>query len=175
MYQIDEKDKVIELEDVPQSSVGAPMPIVISSEYKTLIAYVLQDEPNWDNPTTADFERISESIAIIEFNFRLSLTFGSPNDEAFSGHPLSERGLRPYRVFEIENSSWIRNLEQMNSVHERHNPARFEGYKHFVFAFHDSTFECVAESFDVSRHEGSLESALIEMQKRLFTVASERS
>ena len=32
MYQVDENDKVIELKDVPQSSVGAPLPIVLSDE-----------------------------------------------------------------------------------------------------------------------------------------------
>ena len=169
MYQVDKKDKVIELKNIPQSSVGVPMPIVLSDEHHTLIAYLLDYEPNWNNPTSADFERIGEPIAIVEFNFRHSLMFGSPNDEAFNGHPLYERGLRPYKVFEIENSSWIRSLEQMNSVHERHNPVGFEKYKHFVFAFHDSTFECVAESFDVSIHEGSLKSAVTEMQKKLFS------
>ena len=169
MYQVDEKDKVIELKNVPQSSVGAPMPIVLSDEHKILLAYLLQDEPNWNNPTSVDFQRNGESIAIVEFNLSRSFMFGSPNDEAFSGHPLYERGLRPYEVFEIENSSWIRKLEKMNSVHEHHKPEHFEKYKHFVFAFHDSTFECVAESFEFSIHEGSLESALTEMQKKLFS------
>lgn len=168
MYQVDREDKVIELINIPQSSVGAPMPIVLSSEYKTLLAYLLQDELNWGNPTSDDFERSGESIAVVEFNHRRSFMFGSPNDETFHGHPLYERGLHSYGVFEIENSSWIRKLERMNSVHDRHNPKRFEKYKHFVFAFHDSTFECVAESFEISIHEGSLESIFPEMQKRLF-------
>lgn len=169
MYQVDENDKVIKLKNVPQSSVGAPMPIVLSDENITLLAYLLEDEPNWSNPTSADFEGNGESTAIVEFNSRLSIMFGSLNDETFSGHPLSGRGLRRYGVFEIENSSWIRKLEQMNSVHERHNPENFKKYKHFVFAFHDSTFECVAESFEIAIHEGSLESALTEMQRKLFS------
>lgn len=56
----------------------------------------------------------------------------------------------------------------MNSVHERHNPKGFEKYKHFIFAFHDSTFECVVENFEISIHESSLKNILPEMQKRLF-------
>jgi hypothetical protein len=171
MYQVDEKDKVIELKDVPQSSVGAPLPIVLSSEYKTLLAYLLEDmTENWDGTTIriVDFETRDEQIAIIEFNSCGDLMFGSPNDEAFEGHPLESRGLHPYGVFEIENSSWLRQLERMNSVHERHNPENYAKYKHFVFAFHDSTFECIAISFEISIHEGSLESILPEMQKRLF-------
>lgn len=170
MYQVDEKDKVVELKNVPQSSVGAPLPIVLSDEHKTLLAYLLQDTPeDWDGTTAriVDYETYNEPIGIVEFRFCLSFMFGMPNDEAFHGHPLESRGLRPYGVFEIENSSWLRKLEKMNSVHEYHSPERFEKYKHFVFAFHDSTFECIAESFEISIHEGSLLSVLSEMQKRL--------
>jgi hypothetical protein len=36
----------------------------------------------------------------------------------------------------------------MNSVHPYHRPARYEELRHFVLAFHDSTFECVAKSYD---------------------------
>ena len=172
MYQVDEKDKVVELKDVPQSSVGAPLPIVLSDERKTLLAYLLEDTTeNWDGTTIriVDYETANESISIVEFQFCLSFMFGMPNDEAFHGHPLYERGLHPYGVFEIQNSSWLRKLERMNSVHEYHKPERFEKYKHFVFAFHDSTFECIAEKFEISVHEGSLESILPEMQKRLFS------
>jgi len=30
-------------------------------------------------------------------------------------------------------------------VHDRHSPARYSALRHFIFTFHDSTFECVAE------------------------------
>ena len=35
-------------------------------------------------------------------------------DEAFSGHPLAERGLQPYSTFEVLDSSWIRGLMKRN-------------------------------------------------------------
>ena len=83
--------------------------------------------------------------------------FGPPNDEAFDGHPLASRGLTPYAEFEVIDSSWLRQLEKMNSVHPYHNRERFmANLHHFVFAFHDSTFECIAASFSVSIHRGSL-------------------
>lgn len=171
MYQIDEKDRVIELQNVPQSSVGAPLPVVLSDEHKILLAYLLENTPeDWDGSTVriVSFETEDE-IAIVEFERYASFMFGNPNDEAFHGHPLYERGLHPYGVFEIENSSWLRKLERMNSVHEHHKPERFWKRKHFVFAFHDSTFECVAENFEVSIHQGSLKSILPEMQRRILT------
>lgn len=78
----------------------------------------------------------------------------APNDEAFEGHPLASRGLKPYSVFEVKNSSWIRRLERMNSVHRCHRPEGYKMLRHFVFAFHDTTFECVAQGFEWTVHEG---------------------
>jgi hypothetical protein len=56
----------------------------------------------------------------------------------------------------------------MNRVHEHHQPARFERLRHFVFAFHDSTFECVAEGFRADIHESPLADLVPEMQRRLL-------
>jgi len=36
----------------------------------------------------------------------------------------------------------------MNSVHQYHDPKRFEVKIHYIFTFHNSTFECVAESLE---------------------------
>src|SRR5262245_11285948 len=94
--------------------------------------------------------------------------FGPPNDEAFYGHPLAARGLHPYGTFQVEHSSWIRQLERMNSVHPRHRPDMFRRLKHYVFAFHDSTFECIAEGHRVNEYEGPLDAVLAEMKKRLW-------
>jgi len=170
MYLVDERDKVVELEGVPKSSVGAPLPVVLSDEHKIMLAYIVEDKPSdWDGSyiRVVDPSTSGEPLALIEFSSYSSFMFGAPNDEAFAGHPLANRGLHPYGAFRIENSSWIRQLERMNSVHPYHKPERFERLKHFVFAFHDSTFECVAEGFAVSEHEGSLESLLTIMQSRL--------
>ncbi|MBA2501979.1 MAG: hypothetical protein H0V27_03780 [Pyrinomonadaceae bacterium] len=170
MYPVDERDKVVALESVSQSSVGAPLPIVLSDEHKILLAYVVEDTaPDWDGSSVrvVDPSASGEPLALVEFSSYSSLMFGAPNDEAFAGHPLTNRGLHSYAAFQIENSSWIRQLMQMNSVHHYHKPERFERLKHFVFAFHDSTFECVAERFTLSEHEGSLKSLLSVMQSRL--------
>lgn len=43
MYAVDERDRVIELKDVPQSSVGAPLPVVLSDEFKILLAYIAEE------------------------------------------------------------------------------------------------------------------------------------
>ncbi len=60
-------------------------------------------------------------IAIVKFLFYRSYMFGPPNDEVFTGHPLASRGLEPYAVFEVEQSSWIRQQSstKRHTVHRR--------------------------------------------------------
>ena len=48
-WSVDKRDRVIELKDVPQSSVGAPLPVVLSDEFKILLAYIAEESsPGWD-------------------------------------------------------------------------------------------------------------------------------
>lgn len=160
MYEVDEKDRVVTLEGIPQSSVGAPLPLVIANEQRVVLAYYIETtDPSWDGKTVQilDQERSDEPIAIVRLDC-LAHMFGPPNDEAFDGHPLASRGLSPYGAFRVEESSWIRKLERMNRVHMDHRPERYERYHHLVFAFHDSTFECVCvcRDFDVRIEHGSI-------------------
>jgi hypothetical protein len=55
----------------------------------------------------------------------------------------------------------------MNSVHPHHSPNAFWKRRHLVFAFHDTTFECVCDGFEVRSTCGSIESAVPEMVKLL--------
>ncbi|MBP7687254.1 MAG: hypothetical protein KA765_05080 [Thermoflexales bacterium] len=170
MYSVDELDTVVELRNAPQSDVGAPLPVIISDELTVTLAYIVSEpDPDWDgtyvNVVSPDSE--DTAIAIIKFHRPYAHMFGPPNDEAFSGHPLAKRGLHPYGVFQVRDSSWIRRLERMNSVHSQHDAKQFEKINHYVFAFHDSTFECVAEGFEVLTRRGSMKSILAESQELL--------
>ena len=170
MYSVDAHDEVRELHDVPQSSVGAPLPIVLASEHDIALAYLVEDRPaDWDGRTVrvVDYATRDVPIALVEFVRPRAHLFGPPNDEAFTGHPLAARGLHPYGAFEVHASSWVRALERMNRVHPRHDPTRFERLRHFVFAFHDSTFECVAHGYRASTHAGPLSALLPAMSRRL--------
>ncbi|HKA18737.1 MAG TPA: hypothetical protein VKN18_10625 [Blastocatellia bacterium] len=170
MYSVDENDKVIELSPIPQCSVGAPLPVVLSDEHRLLLAYLIEPtDPGWDGTTVRIVTPNSEEpVALVEFDRHYAHMFGPPNDEAFRGHPLAARGLHAYAAFQVEHSSWIRQLERMNSIHPRHKPESFKRFKHYVFAFHDSTFECIAEGLRVKEYEGPLEAVLEEMKKRLW-------
>ena len=163
MYSVDSKDTVIELESVPQSSVGAPCPMILAGEHHLHLAYYLQVRtPNWDGRSVRVVSEHTTGlpVALVDFARPYAHMFGPPNDEAFTGHPLSSRGLEPYSANEVFHSSWIRQLERMNSVHPNHKPEHFANCRHFVFAFHDTTFECIAKSFSVSIHSGSVPEVL---------------
>jgi hypothetical protein len=165
MYAIDNLDSVFELEDVPQSSVGAPCPLILCGEQFLHLAYVVQaDLAGWDGRTVriVSQDTPDENCALVRFQSPRAHMFGPPNDEAFTGHPLAGRGLQPYSVAEVKNSSWIRTLERMNSVHPHHRKEEYLKLKHFIFAFHDSIFECVSKGFSVSVQRGSVSSVLRE-------------
>src|SRR5687768_2548117 len=99
MYRVDEQDGVVEVGDVPQSSVGAPLPVVLADEHRVVLAYHLDTAPqDWDGSSVRMVDPVGsdEPIAIVQFERCTAHMFGPPNDEAFSGHPLAARGLTPY-------------------------------------------------------------------------------
>jgi hypothetical protein len=168
MYAVDSKDQVVELTDFPQSSVGSPCPMVLADEHRLFIAYYLEsNQPRWDKTRILNPSEEGDPVAIVAFPLYAAMMFGPPNDEAFSGHPLAARGLQPYSVFEVKGSSWIRGLERMNSVHPYHQPAAYKGLRHFILAFHDSTFECVAKAYELEILVGSLNEAMERMRAKL--------
>ena len=157
MYSVDGKDRVAKWEGIPESSVGAPIPILLSDEHTAIIAYYIQEEEYND----------SEPIAIITFNRCKARIFGPPNDEAFSGHPLASSGLRAHSSFIIQESSWLRTLIRMNEVHPYHKPSNYEGFNHFVLSFHDSTFECIAENYEIDIARCTINEAIDLMKQKL--------
>jgi len=159
MYTVDDKDLVVELTDIPPSDGGAPIPTLLASEHLLALAYYMSDpNPNWDGKTVKVVrpDRTVGSIAVVRFKQYSAVLFGHPNDEVLSGHPLYERGLKEYMSCEVKHSSWIRSLERVNSVHPSHSPSHFESDRHFILAFHDSTFECVADGYSASVEKGTM-------------------
>lgn len=163
MYQVDHLDRVIKLGSIPQCSIGAPLPLIMSNEHKLLLAYLSQHL----NGNVGVQNSSEDAVALLLFQNYYAYMFGPPNDEAIEGHPLADRGLEPYDAFQVQQSSWIRRLERMNSVHPSHDPKQFESLNHYIFTFHDSTFECVADGYNVTIHRGPLKNVLPEMQRLL--------
>ena len=162
MYTIDNSDKVIELTEVPQCSFGAPCPVILSGEHFLHLAYYLQEQEEWDGKTVrfADGQRSDELCALVRFKMVESYMFGMPSEDTLAGHPLYERGLRRYKVSEVSHSSWIRALKRTDAVDRQGKPERFAHLRHYIFPFHDRTFECVAASFELSIERGFVSDVL---------------
>ena len=153
---------------------GAPLPhLLVNDQRAILIFLVSQPDPHWDDTYVtikdpAD-DAAAESLAMVEFSGCAAAKLGAPNDEVFHGHPLHGRGMEPYAAQVVRNSCWLGELEAMNRVHSMYDPARWRTLRHFVFWFHDKTFECVAESFTVERFEGSFSALLAHACRRLVS------
>jgi hypothetical protein len=84
---------------VPQSSIGAPIPLVLSDGMTTMLGYYLENTPaSWDGTWVQVVDATTDGapVAIVRFNLCHAHYFGHPNDEAFTGHPLAKPGLTPY-------------------------------------------------------------------------------
>jgi hypothetical protein len=151
---------------------GAPLPHVVANGHRTLLMYYLPNrDPDWDgtwvrvvDPTAPE----PHPLGVVEFHRVHSVRLGGPNDEAIDGHPLSGKGLRAYAAHRVVNSRWIAEAERINSVHPYHRGGWHERLNHYVFCFHDETFECLAESFTTRRYVGSPRTVLSELLDRLL-------
>lgn len=135
-----------------------------------LIFLVRVVDPNWDGSYATMKDPKSEQIellALVELHRCISAKLGSPNDEVFDGHPLSGRGLEIYSAQLVRNSRWLSEIQRINSVHAGYKPEAWQQRNHYVFWFHDKTFECIAESFSVDLHRCSMPDLLALACRRL--------
>jgi hypothetical protein len=154
-----------------QWDFGAPLPHLLTNDCRTFLVFFLRDiDPEWDgtyiNVRHADSESPS-NLAVVEFNRCICTKMGTPNDEVLLGHPLAGKGLDWYSPFRVENSPWIKELEAINSIHHNYNPEHWRSFNHYIFGFHDSTFECVAKSFTVDMRVATLPNLLAEICGKL--------
>jgi len=95
-------------------------------------------------------EKHDNLVSFLQFDSS-KIKYGSPNDEARGGHPLSKFGLGWYGLFEVMNSPWVREQMIANRVHARHTDGMYDGVKHYIACFKDVTFEVMCRSFQ-ERH-----------------------
>ena len=137
---------------------GAPLSHIVSNGSTTVLVCRANDlRPDWDG-TNPQSVSTSDEGTLIELTFRScsSIKFGSPSDEVLHGHPLYGRGLEFYEAHKIHNSGWIEELEAIQESHHRYRgPGSVRG-NHYILAFHDETFEAVAEHVDVRTVQGTI-------------------
>ncbi len=151
---------------------GAPMPHLMVNDGRALLAFLLREPaPDWDGSYVeikSPKDEQPEPLGLVEFDFCTAAKLGAPNDEVFKGHPLNGKGLEAYEAQRVVNSRWLKELETINSVHRMYSPEHWRDYNHYIFWFHDSTFECVARSYKVETHRTSMKALLALMVDRLI-------
>jgi hypothetical protein len=147
--------------EFPSWDVGAPLPHLLSGARGEVLIYIVKEvDPTWDGSwaRVAD-TREAAPIAVVRFKRLRAVRLGAPNDEVISGHPLYGRGLAAYRAHIVANSRWVQELQKINSVHSQYDPARWVAARHYLLAFHDETFECVADGVETEVKRTSLAQA----------------
>ena len=108
-------------------------------------------------------EKDGQKVSALKFNFR-QLKYGSPNDEARGGHPLSAHGLGFYGLYEVRNSPWIAELMRANRVHPMHQDSMYGDLKHYIACFKDVMFEVVCDAMEEMQLSVDEVNALISKQ-----------
>jgi hypothetical protein len=162
MYPSDNDSKIVLLAHIPVMENDFPLfapngeePLVVSFLNKIYLIYKI----NHRVPGTP-----VEDLAIITFqgtNYRR----GWPNEQGLNKHPLAKNGLNAYTISEVINSSWIKQIIEYNS----HNPSEiYKTLRHFIFAFHDSMFECIARDYKIETRNGKFGDILNEFSQNPF-------
>ena len=155
-----ETDQVIEvnLGFRPEAAISGA--VLIQSDYSTFLTFKAM------GLETDGIHYTGIGFALLEFNRCILTRFGYPNDEALPGHPLYAKGIADYVMCEVLNSSWIDQIAEQNRV-------AFPTFnyvdrsRHFVFIFHDSTFECIADGFTSEVFDGPYEQLFARISQRI--------
>jgi hypothetical protein len=161
LYRVN-NDQVVELAKLPKPESGAPSPQVFATEHTIWLTYFISESDPWYEKkyskiwSDSDEECKEDCFAVVQFKTAHIHMFGGPSEETIVGHPLAERGLESFRIGENINSTWINELEEMDSFGHSRPACGFLGARHFIFAFHDSMFECVAKDLKVYIRHGDM-------------------
>lgn len=144
--------KLAEINTILHVQTGAPVPVVMSDEYKLNLFYYYNkifSESISEMPIERN-SSVDKGIAVLIFKNHIIYKFGYPNAEILQSHPYYNLGLESYNLYEVVESDWVKEIETMNKLHPFHNPIRFKMYRHFIITFEDSTFECIAQGLELS-------------------------
>ena len=89
--------------------------------------------------------------AVVELVGCAKCTHSYSTDLGHDGRPYSYFGLKPGAVFEVANSPWLLRTEEDIAFHapktttRGRTAAKAKPLRHFVFTFHDTTYQCIAE------------------------------
>lgn len=135
-----DRDQVVELQLGIRPEAAVSEALLFQTEEMThLLFSAMRVVHHTSAPDTIE----DAGTAIVEFTRCLATRFGYPNDEARWGIPRFAHA--PYGIYEVSCSTWIEDVVRLNRFRF---PQTRDDYvkKHYLFTFHDSTFECLADA-----------------------------
>lgn len=152
---------VLDLGYVPEAAISGA--VLVQTESSCFLTFNAMRVEAGRNQSRAGF-------ALVEFPGCLCTRFGYPNDEAFPGHPLFAKVQALYPpwtgIYQVLNSSWIRQVEQQNR--KIFPNSSLWSVRHFIFGFHDSTFECIADDLVSQVIDEPFSAVLARISKRVL-------
>lgn len=128
--------KLTPIENVfPEIMVGAPNPMVFADEHVVNLAY-------YD---------VEDDVALITFEHCFEFRMGMPGESRISSSPYSGLGILNFEAHIVENSPWMDELEKRYKVLSDFSQGERK-YTHYLFTFHDRTFECISSGYCITRH-----------------------
>ena len=152
MYPIAGNEVLHPLLDLPEPDT-TPLPFVLANLSRGMLGLEYRASSQWCLENHFSVEASIDVYVLLSFRVPRAHYLGPPNEDLLylgGGHPLRERGLEPYTFVNVLPSPWIEQLELANRIHPNHSPERFASLHHYIFPFHEETFECLAQGYDVS-------------------------
>ena len=106
--------------------------------------------------TFVTFPEQIAGTAVVELLGCKAATHSYSTNLGHDGRPYSYFGLKPGAVFEITGSPWLHRTEEDIAFHAPKTTTRgrtttkAKPLRHFVFTFHDTTYQCIAEGLQAT-------------------------
>src|SRR6267142_3427868 len=138
-------DQIVELDLGIRPEAAVSGAVLVHTEQSTFLTFNAMRPTDRIGPHGGPYME-DAGTAVVEFKRCLLTRFGYPNDEA--RWAIARFKDVSYGVYEVRNSSWIKEVVQMNRYAFPNTKDDYVS-KHFLFAFHDDTFECLADDLSL--------------------------
>jgi hypothetical protein len=152
----------IDIGVTPEAAISGA--VLLQTEERAFLLFNAMRKTRRPSPD-GGFYKEAAGIALVELVGCSVTKFGYPNDEAWSGIPLTKGAV--YGVFEVENSLWKQQLVRLNQF--SFPETRDWSGKHFIFLFHDSSFECIARELRLELSNEPFQQIFAAVAARAFT------
>ena len=134
-------DDIVELDLGVRPEAAVSGTVCLQTEAGTFLTFNAMRPAARTSPSGVPYLE-EAGTAIVEFKRCLVSRFGYPNDEARWGIPQYKNV--SCGIYEVKDSTWIKEVVRLNRYRF---PETKDDYvrRHFLFAFHDDTFECLAD------------------------------